>query len=515
MYQSSQKGMSLVEVLLALSLLGISGIAMMKLQENMNRGQVTTETKMGELEMRRVVSTTLLDKSACFQTFQGFNIGANVPAIKNATGVNVFEVNKTYENNTVKIESIKTEDKNAPNSNGSRAVDLLISLEKVKSQSYSSPKLIRVPLNVVATGPAAPIVDCFSDTDQMIDAAMEETCLSLDAVWDDTAKKCHYEKFRVYKDNGGVISENLMVTETGNVGVGITNPTVNSLPGKVLHLHHSGTDASVVHFTNNTTGSAKDDGMVIGRWYDGYNAQNLIHVYENEDFGISTNETQRLIVKANGDIGIGTSIPRAPLDINLQSGAGGNLRLGKASATEGGQITLDDGTGVGAWEIDTYGANGAESLRFFRDKGENDVMAMNIGTNGNVGISRDFPAAKLDVGGEARIASTGLVCNGSTAGAMRYLSGNMEYCNGTAWTAMGGGGFSETTVVTGPNSPCRGASIATCPTGYKVISGGFDFVSSCGCSENYRFPTESRPSGNGWRSTIECAVNRAYALCAK
>jgi hypothetical protein len=64
---------------------------------------------------------------------------------------------------------------------------------------------------------------------------------------------------------------------------------------------------------------------------------------------------------------------------------------------------------------------------------------MRITNTGSVGIGTTTPQAKLDVGGEAKIgiSSPALACTSGTAGAMRYNSGQMEYCNGTNWVILG------------------------------------------------------------------------------
>ncbi len=58
-----------------------------------------------------------------------------------------------------------------------------------------------------------------------------------------------------------------------------------------------------------------------------------------------------------------------------------------------------------------------------------------------------MPSAKLDVNGEVKFGLTaGLPCNASTEGQQRYNSTtkNMEFCNGTTWTAFGGASFYRT-----------------------------------------------------------------------
>lgn len=224
MFKLNSKGMGLTEVLMAMGLLGLASVAFMKLQENMTRGQITSEAKMGELEIKRIVSNALLDRTACLQTFQNKNIGQSVTAILNSVGAPLYEVGKKYEGQNIEIQEIRTEDKNMPGPNGTRSVDLIIATGKAKSQAYSNDKLLRIPLYVMATGPTAQITDCFTDGDQLVERAMKESCLSIDGVWDEVSKKCRFETLRVSKNVSGVTQERFNVTATG-VGIGTATPT--------------------------------------------------------------------------------------------------------------------------------------------------------------------------------------------------------------------------------------------------------------------------------------------------
>ncbi len=60
-----------------------------------------------------------------------------------------------------------------------------------------------------------------------------------------------------------------------------------------------------------------------------------------------------------------------------------------------------------------------------------------IRESGNVGIGWSSPVTKLDVNGGIRISMESATCAAGYAGTLRYNSGNVEFCNGTTWSAFG------------------------------------------------------------------------------
>ena len=247
---------------------------------------------------------------------------------------------------------------------------------------------------------------------------------------------------RFMTTNGGAAdsTEKMRITSAGAVGIGTTTPAAK--------LDVAGSNPYI--YISNTNGATKRSGLMF--LSNGTSQMELgtdAGVTGARNFYIwdSVSATARIFIDANGSVGIGTTSPRAPIDIANQAGSGGNLRLGKTSATEGGQITIDDGTGIGAWEIDSNGADGAEYLRFFRDKGETTGTAMVISPAGNVGIGSTAPGVALDVAGAGgtpmRLRNTG---GGSFWQVGPDVSGNfIVYNNGgvgayiangaTTWTA--------------------------------------------------------------------------------
>jgi hypothetical protein len=67
---------------------------------------------------------------------------------------------------------------------------------------------------------------------------------------------------------------------------------------------------------------------------------------------------------------------------------------------------------------------------------------LHSGAYTRVGVLSASPQAPLDVNGEIRLGSSSLACSATTEGAMRYngVTKAVEFCNGTAWSALGSGG---------------------------------------------------------------------------
>lgn len=55
---------------------------------------------------------------------------------------------------------------------------------------------------------------------------------------------------------------------------------------------------------------------------------------------------------------------------------------------------------------------------------------------GNVGVGTNSPQSKLDVNGSVRVGADATACSATIAGAMRFNTPNVEYCNGTNWLVI-------------------------------------------------------------------------------
>jgi len=85
--------------------------------------------------------------------------------------------------------------------------------------------------------------------------------------------------------------------------------------------------------------------------------------------------------------------------------------------------------GVGADAIFTGNVTVASSALFGLDGAMTNFA-------GSVGVGNSLPQAKLDVSGSIRVGTEAAACSASNAGAMRFNTPNVEFCNGTSWLAF-------------------------------------------------------------------------------
>jgi len=126
-------------------------------------------------------------------------------------------------------------------------------------------------------------------------------------------------------------AERVRITSTGDVGIGLTNPTTN------LTVYGN---ASAAMFQNSNTGTTSGDGFFVGN-YGGLSA--LIWQYENDIIKFGANNQERLRINSNGDLGINTTGGNYTVQMHEPSAGSFTLQLtngaiGSAS-TSGTRIT--------------------------------------------------------------------------------------------------------------------------------------------------------------------------------
>ncbi|MEI7688782.1 MAG: hypothetical protein WCI91_01200, partial [Candidatus Nomurabacteria bacterium] len=172
---------------------------------------------------------------------------------------------------------------------------------------------------------------------------------------------------------------------TGNLGIGITNPGTKLDVAGTVRLGGSEND-SVGDLTSSAsvathyllTGSNNYWGL----------RQATSHSINFDMYNAGAYPTAMTILQ-NGNVGIGTTIPNAKLQIGS---------VGSSGYTASAGLTMGNGTQAGALNVESSGLNmySTTGLIFSPNTSE----AMRILPNGNVGIGMTAPVYKLDVSGD-------------------------------------------------------------------------------------------------------------------
>ena len=128
-------------------------------------------------------------------------------------------------------------------------------------------------------------------------------------------------------------SEYVRIASGGNVGIGTNSPQ------NLLHQHVSDSGANYNQFTNSTTGSGASQGVIVGM---SATEEGIFYNRENLAIRFGTDNTERMRIASDGDVGIGTNSPDRKLHvassyIRVSDGYG----LDSSGSTE--RVTLDNG----------------------------------------------------------------------------------------------------------------------------------------------------------------------------
>lgn len=213
---------------------------------------------------------------------------------------------------------------------------------------------------------------------------------------------------------------------------------------------------------------------------------------------------------ASGKVGIGTSVPSAPIDIYTPMGAGIPLlkMRNPSSNAESSMMFVNDGaanfmmgvTGTSDFanapniQSNTHflSANGGNGLTINTNGGARPIMfnidgteRMHIDGTGRVGIGTSIPMTGLHVAGSILVGNGSETCSPSFSGAIRYNGTAIEMCNGSFWGPLaqpsgpigsiqfnGGAGFMGTSGLQWDNSNMRlGIGTPNPQAGIEVVGG--------------------------------------------
>ena len=136
--------------------------------------------------------------------------------------------------------------------------------------------------------------------------------------------------------NGDSTPAQLYIANSGNIGIGTTNPTYK------FHVYNT-----VENFIARFTGGSSSN-INIGVFGNTASSFGSIGTESNHDFNIFTNGTDRIYIKSGGNVGIGTGSPAYTLDVIGQ--IKGDAFLGKnfdSYSYSAGTLTLNTVTGSG------------------------------------------------------------------------------------------------------------------------------------------------------------------------
>jgi hypothetical protein len=190
-------------------------------------------------------------------------------------------------------------------------------------------------------------------------------------------------------------SERMRITDSGNVGIGTTNP-VDRL------TIYDGDNNVGVYFQTATSGTSGGDGLRVGL----NDTHAFVWNYENTPLSFGTNGSQKATILANGNVGIGTTSPGHLLEVR---GTGDAVSIGNDTNTST-YIRFANSRGfVGYTGTDMMiQAGSGKNLRLgVNSNSFNNGVAMYVKSDGNVGIGTTSPTEKLAVNGNIETTTSG------------------------------------------------------------------------------------------------------------
>ena len=198
-------------------------------------------------------------------------------------------------------------------------------------------------------------------------------------------------------------STNMIVKNSGNVGIGTIDPDAN------IHINYVG--GKKLQFTNDSTTNKhivlwedEDSG------YSGFGADSTSLKYfvrNNANSHVFYSGSSELIrIKGNGNVGIGNSDPQYKLDISANDNVLLNLyQRGSDHILTANNFTINNDGKLGLNVVPTarldISENNTNTALRITQNGSGDILDLNsvitVDNNGNIGINKSSPAYHLDI----------------------------------------------------------------------------------------------------------------------
>lgn len=213
----------------------------------------------------------------------------------------------------------------------------------------------------------------------------------------------------------------MFIADGGNVGIGTTAPSTKlHLSGGSFRIQGNAQSFEMVG-TDHVYTAYYPDGISAGRkaWH-GFGSSSINRFDIVNEFTDGSGHIT-MLPGTNANVGINTSFPNVKLTVNGDVSSNGTFssKLGvfnNQSGNEGGQITLMDNSGSGGWEID----NNQRQLRFFRDKGVQNITGFALLTSGDLFLKNSEIVITSDSG-------NGIIKVGTSGEPYNYGSGTTVF----------------------------------------------------------------------------------------
>lgn len=176
-------------------------------------------------------------------------------------------------------------------------------------------------------------------------------------------------------------------------GIGTLTPT------RTLTVH-GGAGVSALSLINDATGSTSVDGLFVGI----SGSTNYIWGYENYPLTLGTNNTVRMYLTADGDVGIGTNVPAAKFQVAVNSTTTVPHILLSESDDEYARLMFKNSVSTSKnWTIAgaPWSTDAGARLNFYYYNGTAGSDVVSITGDGKVGIGTNTPTQALHVIGNA------------------------------------------------------------------------------------------------------------------